>query len=223
MIPRHGVTRALYHSRMGHVAVAHSAVVRQGKRLSYIGLAYNGVEAIVSLWAGVLAGSVALVSFGIDSLIEVSSSGAALWRLQVERDAATRERAERITHRIIGWCFLALTAYVAMDAVSALWNRERSDRSIAGILILSASVVIMPVLARAKRRVAEQIGSRALTADAMQTSMCAYLSAIALAGVGLNMVAGWWWADPVAALCMTPIILSEALEGIMAKTHVDCC
>ena len=154
---------------------------------------------------------------------EVSSSGAALWRLQVERDASQRERVERIAHRIVGWCFLALAAYVAMDGVSALWHRDRPDPSIVGMVILAASVVIMPMLARAKRRVAEGLGSRALSADANQTSMCAYLSAIALAGVALNAVAGWWWADPVAALCMTPIILSEALEGVQAKAHRDCC
>lgn len=208
---------------MENVAVRHSAVVLQGKRLSYLGLAYNVAEAIVSLWAGLLAGSVALVSFGIDSLIEVSSSGAALWRLQVEHDADRRQRVERITHRIIGWCFLALAVYVVVDAVSALWHRERPDPSIVGMLILATSVVIMPVLARAKRRVAEGIGSRALAADAKQTSLCAYLSAIALAGVGLNAVAGWWWADPVAALCMTPIIFSEALEGIKAEAPATCC
>ena len=208
---------------MENVAARHSAVVMRGKRLSYLGLAYNVAEAIVSLWSGLLAGSVALVSFGIDSLIEVSSSGAALWRLQVERDADRRERVERTTHRIIGWCFLALAAYVAVDGVSALWRRERPDPSRVGILILTASVVIMPLLARAKRRVAEGIGSRALTADAKQTSLCAYLSAIALTGVGLNAVAGWWWADPVAALCMTPIILSEALEGIRATAPAKCC
>lgn len=214
---------SLYHSWMENAAGGHSRLVLRGRRLSYLGLAYNAAEAVVSLWAGVLAGSVALVSFGIDSLIEVSSSGAALWRLQVERDESRRERVERITHRIIGWCFLALAAYVTVDAVRALWHRERPGPSVVGIVILAASVVIMPVLARAKRRVAEGIGSRALTADANQTSMCAYLSAIALAGVALNAVAGWWWADPVAALCMTPIILAEALEGIRAKAHRHCC
>lgn len=213
----------LYHSRVENVVVQHSTVVRHGKRLSYLGLTYNVAEAIISLWAGLLAGSVALVSFGIDSLIEVSSTAAALWRLEVERDVDKRERVERITHRIIGWCFLALAAYVAADGLSALWHRERPDRSIVGILILTASLVIMPVLARAKRRVAEGIGSRALTADAKQTSLCAYLSAIALAGVGLNALAGWWWADPVAALAIAALAANEGREAWRGESCDACC
>jgi divalent metal cation (Fe/Co/Zn/Cd) transporter len=213
----------LYLSFMAIAAVPHSALVLRGKRLSYVSLSYNLLEALVSLWAGLLSNSVALLSFGIDSLIEVSSSGAALWRLQVERDPAKRERVERMTHRIIGWCFLALAAYVGVDSALSLWHRERPDRSVIGILILTASVVVMPLLARAKRRVAVEIGSRSLTSDAKQTSLCAYLSAIALLGVGLNAVAGWWWADPVAALCMIPIIVGEGLEGVKARDRCDCC
>jgi divalent metal cation (Fe/Co/Zn/Cd) transporter len=210
---------------MEGIEVPHSDVVLRGKRLSYLGLGYNVAEAVVSLGAGLLSNSVALVGFGIDSVIEVSSAGAALWRLQVERDPAKRERVERVTHRIIGWCFLALAAYVGVDGMLTLWHRERPDRSVVGIVILTASVVVMPVLARAKRRVAAQIGSRSLTADAAQTSLCAYLSAIALAGVALNAGAGWWWADPVAALCMTPIIVAEGLEGVRGKVcaHCDDC
>jgi divalent metal cation (Fe/Co/Zn/Cd) transporter len=207
---------------MESVQPRHSDVVLRGKRLSYLGLGYNIVEAGVSVWAGLLSSSVALLSFGIDSLIEVSSSVAALWRLQVERDPARRERVERITRRIIGWCFLALAMYVTVDSVLSLWRHERPDASIVGILILAASVVVMPLLAHAKRQVATQIGSRSLTADATQTSLCAYLSVIALAGVGLNAFAGWWWADPTAALAMVPIIGREAIEGIRARDCADC-
>lgn len=208
---------------MEATAIAHAKVVLRGKQLSYISLGYNFLEAFVSLSAGLLSNSVALVSFGIDSLIEVSSSGAALWRLQVERDPARRERVEHTTRRIIGWSFLALALYIATDSLVSLLHRERPDRSVLGIVILCASIVVMPMLARAKRRVALEIGSRSLSADAMQTSLCAYLSAIALAGVALNAVAGWWWADPVAALCMTPIIIAEGIEGVRAQKSADCC
>ena len=198
------------------------ALVRRGLWLNYATIAYNVLEAVVSLVAGFLAGSVALVGFGADSVIEVTASGAAQWRLRVEHDHARRERVERLTLRVIGWSFLALAAYVAADSARSLWLRERPERSVAGIVILTLSVIVMPVLARAKRRVARAMGSRALGADATQTSLCAYLSAIALAGVALNALLGWWWADPVAALAMVPIIAKEGLEGLRGETSCDC-
>ena len=198
------------------------ALVRRGLWLNYATIAYNVLEAVVSLVAGFLAGSVALVGFGADSVIEVTASGAAQWRLRVEHDHARRERVERLTLRVIGWSFLALAVYVAADSARSLWLRERPERSVAGIVILTLSVIVMPVLARAKRRVARAMGSRALGADATQTSLCAYLSAIALAGVALNALLGWWWADPVAALAMVPIIAKEGLEGLRGETSCDC-
>jgi divalent metal cation (Fe/Co/Zn/Cd) transporter len=140
--------------------------------------------------------------------------------------AARRERVERATQRIIGWSFLALAAYVAYDSVSAILQREPPERSFVGLVILALSAVVMPVLARAKRRVARAMTSRALEADAMQTSLCAYLSVIALAGVVLNAALGWWWADPVAALAMVPIIAREGMEGVRGESHCaddDCC
>ncbi|MEJ7810254.1 MAG: cation transporter [Gemmatimonadaceae bacterium] len=200
-----------------------SALVRRGLLLNYATIAYNSLEAVVSLVAGVTAGSVALVGFGVDSIIEVTASGAAQWRLRAHLDPARRERVERITLRIIGWSFLALAAYVAFDSGKSLWLRERPERSVIGIAILTLSILVMPLLARTKRRVACELGSRALEADAKQTSLCAYLSVIALAGVGLNAVAGWWWADPVAALAMVPIIAKEGIEGVRGETHCDDC
>ena len=200
------------------------ALVRRGLLLNYATLAYNCLEAVVSIVAGLLAGSVALVGFGIDSVIEVTASGAAQWRLRADLDPVRRERVERLTVRIIAWSFLALAAYVTCDAGRSLWLRERPARSPAGIVILALSVVVMPLLARAKRRVAREMGSRALAADAAQTSLCAYLSLIALAGVALNALVGWWWADPVAALAMVPIIAKEGLEGLRGEAHGDeCC
>ncbi len=197
--------------------------MRRGLRLNYATIAYNLLEAIASLLAGFLAGSVALVGFGIDSVIEVTASGAAQWRLRADLDRARRERVERITLRVIGWSFMALAVYVAIDSVSSLWYRERPGRSVLGTVVLGLSVLIMPALARAKRRVARALHSAALEADAMQTSLCAYLSVIALAGVALNAAAGWWWCDPVAALIMVPIIAKEGVDGIRGEVHCDDC
>ncbi len=197
-------------------------LVRRGLWLNYATLGYNVLEAVVSLVAGLLAGSVALVGFGVDSVIEVTSSGAAQWRLRADLDAARRERVERLTLRVIGASFLALAAYVAYDSATTLWRREHPERSVVGIVILALSVVVMPLLARAKHRVAAGLGSRALRADAAQTSLCAYLSVIALAGVALNALVGWWWADPAAALAMTPIIVKEGVEGLRGETCDDC-
>jgi divalent metal cation (Fe/Co/Zn/Cd) transporter len=199
-------------------------LVRRGIRLSYATIGYNSLEAIASLIAGLFAGSVALIGFGIDSVIEVSASGVAQWRLRSDLHEARRAQVEAITHRIVGACFLALAAYVLVDSGKTLWFRERPDRTIAGIVILSMSAVVMPLLARAKLKVAAAMESGALRAEARQTSLCAYLSIIALAGVLLNATVGCWWADPVAALCMVPIILSEGIDGLRAKPCApDCC
>lgn len=189
-----------------------AALVRRGLQLNYISLGYNALEAIASIAAGVVAGSVSLTGFGIDSVVEVSASVAAQWRLR-----SATERAERLTRRIVGVCFLALAAWVAYEAIETLVNRRAPDRSVVGIVILALSAIVMPVLARAKRRVARSLESGALEAEAKQTSLCAYLSAIALAGVALNTVLGWWWADPLAALAMTPIIAKEGLEGVSSS------
>jgi divalent metal cation (Fe/Co/Zn/Cd) transporter len=204
------------------VTVDRASLVRRGLLLNYVTIGYNAIEAIVSLAAGLVAGSVALIGFGIDSAIEVTSAGAAQWRLRVDHDPARRERVERRTHQVIGAAFLLLAAYVAVDSTVALWRREAPDKSTLGVAILALSVVVMPLLARAKRRVAFAMGSGALAADAMQTSLCAYLSVIALAGVGLNTLFGWWWADPVAALAMVPIIAKEGTEGVRGESSCDC-
>lgn len=208
----------------GGAPVGHerAALVRHGLWLNYLTIAYNTFEAVASLVAGVAAGSVALVGFGVDSLIEVTSSGAAQWRLRADLEHARRERVERVTVRIIGGYFLALAAYVLVDSAKALWLRERPERSVVGIVILALSVIVMPLLARAKRRIAVAMGSRALAADAQQTSLCASLSALALAGVLVNALLGGWWADPVAALAMVPIIAKEGFEGVRGEASCEC-
>ena len=195
-------------------------LVRRGIRLNYLTIGYNTVEAIVSLAAGIVAGSVALVSFGVDSAIEVTSAGAAQFRLRADSDAVRRERFERWTHRVVGASFLLLATYVLVDAARSLVLREPPESSAVGLVILALSVVVMPLLARAKREVALGLGSGTLAADAMQTSLCAYLSVIALVGVGLNAMLGWWWADPVAALAMLPIIIKEGVDGVRGRS--DC-
>lgn len=193
------------------------ALVRRGLWLNYLTIGYNTLEAVVSIAAGLVSGSVALVSFGADSGIEVTSSLAAHWRLRADADAARRARTERLTHRIIGGSFLALAVYVTVESAATLRHREAPDASPVGLAVLVLSVLVMPLIARASRRVARALGSRALEADAAQTSLCAYLSLIALAGVGLNAALGWWWADPVAALLMVPIISREGVDGVRGE------
>jgi divalent metal cation (Fe/Co/Zn/Cd) transporter len=204
------------------LAAARPLLVRRGLWLNYLTLAYNTVEAVVAIAAGLVAGSVALLGFGVDSGIEVTASVAAQWRLRADVDPVRRERVERVTHRIIGVSFLLLAAYVAVDSVTTLWGREAPEPSTVGLAVLALSVVVMPILARAKRRVARALQSRALEADAAQTSLCAYLSVIALAGVGLNAAFGWWWADPAAALAMVPIIGKEGIEGLRGEAECEC-
>jgi cation diffusion facilitator family transporter len=197
-----------------------AVLVRRGLWLGYATVGYNSLEGFVAIFAGLLAGSVALVGFGADSLIELTAGAAAIWRLRADLDPERRERAERITLRIIGACFLALAAYVAADAVRSLMEGKRPEESPIGIIIAALSLVVMPLLARAKRRVAAGLGSPALAADAQQTLFCTYLSAILLAGLVLNAWLGWWWADPVAALVMVPIIANEGIEGLRGE---PCC
>lgn len=205
------------------LAASRTALVRRGLWLNYLTIGYNTIEAVVALAAGLVAGSVALVGFGVDSVIEVSASIVAQWRLRADLDPARRERVEYLAVRIIGGTFLALAAYVTYDSVTTLVKREEPDGSVVGVILLSMSVIVMPLLARAKRRVAGGLGSSALTADATQTTLCAYLSVIALTGVALNTLLGWWWADPAAGLAMVPIIVKEGWEGLRGETTCTDC
>jgi divalent metal cation (Fe/Co/Zn/Cd) transporter len=196
------------------------AVASHGRRLQYLTIAWNSAECLISIGAGLVAGSIALIGFGFDSAIEVASSLAALWRLARDEDEAARERAERRALRVIGACFMALAIYIAVDAIKALINREAPAASVVGIVIAALSLVVMPVLVHLKRRVATQLNSGALEAETRQTAVCAFLSAILLAGLGLNAWLGWWWADPVAGLAMVPLIAKEGVEALRGET---CC
>lgn len=193
----------------------------RGRRLEYLTLAWNGFEAAVALASGIMAGSVALVGFGLDSVIEMVSAAILLWRLRSD-DAANRERDERRAHLLAGACLLALAAYIAIESVRALWFRTVAERSIPGIAIAVAAVVVMPLLGRAKRRVARELRSGALHSDSRQADFCAYLSAILLLGLLLNSFLGWWWADAAAALIMVPIIAREGMQGIRGEACDDC-
>lgn len=194
-----------------------ASLVRRGQTLSLITIAYNALEGLVAVIAGAIAGSISLVGFGVDSIIEVASGGASLWRLRADVDPARRRRVERIAHRMIGASFLALAGYIALDAIDSVRHRKASEESYFGIAIAIGSLIVMPLLARAKRAVARGLGSRALAADATQTDVCTYLSAILLGGLALNVIAGWWWADPVAALAMIPFIAKEGIEGLKGE------
>jgi divalent metal cation (Fe/Co/Zn/Cd) transporter len=205
------------------IAANRAALVLRGRRLEYFTIGYNSLEGLISIAAGAIAGSVSLTGFGLDSAIEVISGAALLWRLHHDLNPARRERVERTTLRIVGGCFLALAAYILYESVSALWLREAPERSIIGIIVAAVSVVVMPLLAKAKRRVAAGLGSGAMQADSRQTDFCTYLSAILLGGLLLNAIAGWWWADPAAGLLMTPIVAREAIEGLRGKTCCAAC
>jgi divalent metal cation (Fe/Co/Zn/Cd) transporter len=195
-------------------------IARRGRLLQYVTIAWNSAECLVALAAGFVAGSIALVGFGFDSAIEVTSSIAALWRLRRDADEVGRATVERRTVRIIGCCFLLLAAYVCYEAARALLERKSPDHSTVGIALAILSMVIMPALAHFKRRIASALTSGALEAETRQTEVCAWLSAVLLAGLGLNAWLGWWWADPVAALSMTPLIAREGWQAIRGRT---CC
>ncbi len=179
-------------------------------------MAYNGAEAIVALWAGARARSIALVGFGLDSVIEIAAAAVVFWRVGVEARGANPdevERAEGKVRRFVGITFFTLAGYVVVQAVRSLWWREAPSESIVGIGLAIVSLLIMPVIAVGKFRAARAMGSRALSAEAKETLACSYLSFCLLLGLAVHAVVGWWWADPAAALLMVPWLVREGLEG----------
>jgi divalent metal cation (Fe/Co/Zn/Cd) transporter len=202
------------------IALDRQAVARRGKQLEYFTIAWNTLEGLVAVIAGAVAGSISLVGFGIDSFIEVTSGGVLLWRMSVDADVRNRERREKLSLRIVGVCFLALAAYVGYESISDLVGRKSPEHSIPGIVLACVSLVVMPLLSRAKKKVGNELGSAAMHADAKQTDFCVYLSVILLAGLLLNAALGWWWADPIAALIMAPIVAKEGIDALRART---CC
>ncbi len=199
--------------------INHTENIRRGRVLEYFTIGWNLIEAFVALGAGLFAGSTSLIGFGVDSLIESSSGVALLWRLQ---EGESGEQREKFALKLVGMSFVLLAGYIAFDAGKSLIYSESPQVSYTGIGLAILSVIIMPILASAKRKVAENLNSKAMKADSRQTDICAYLSAILLVGLGLNALFGWWWADSVAALIMIPIIVKEAIEALRGETCGDC-
>jgi divalent metal cation (Fe/Co/Zn/Cd) transporter len=194
-------------------------------RLEYLTVGWNVLEGVIAVSAALLAGSVALLGFGIDSFVESAAGGVMIWRLRAEQRGrlplAVHELIERRAQKLVAGSLILLGAYIAYDATRALMANERPDFSAVGIALTSVSLLVMWKLARAKRRVAAELGSRAMAADAFQTTACWWLSLATLAGVGLNGLFGWWWADPAAALIVAALVLEEARDAW--RGEADCC
>jgi divalent metal cation (Fe/Co/Zn/Cd) transporter len=182
-------------------------------------ITYNVVEAIAAITAGTLASSTALIGFGLDSVIEVSSAAAVAWQFSASK-YTVREAREQTTLRIIAVSFFALAAYVTFDAVRALMGTVEAERSVFGIVLASLSLVVMPFLSAAQRRAGRELGSATAVADSKQTLLCTYLSAVLLVGLVLNATLGWSWADPIAALVIAAIALKEGRDAWQGK---GCC
>jgi divalent metal cation (Fe/Co/Zn/Cd) transporter len=194
---------------------ARPSLVRRARRLAWIGLGWHGIEATVAIAAGAVAGSVALVGFGADSLIELAAGLVVLWRL-----ASARAITERRAQQMIAVSFYLLSAYVAVEAIRSLTAGDRPAVSWVGIGLSALTLATMPALAKAKGRVAEQLGSSATKSESRQTMLCAYLSAGLLIGLGLNALLGWWWADPITALGIAAVAVKE---GRNAWRGEACC
>lgn len=208
---------------MSEVALARPALLRRGLRLEYLTVGWNIVEGLVAVSAALAAGSVALLGFGIDSFVESASGGILIWRLLAERsrsDPEAIEAVERRAQKLVALSLFGLAAYVLFDSLKTLVLQEHPEPSVVGIAVTSLSIGVMWWLARAKRRTAVALGSRALEADAFQTTACWWLSIIVLSGIGVNAITGWWWADPVAAIVMTIFLVREGREAWEGE---ECC
>jgi divalent metal cation (Fe/Co/Zn/Cd) transporter len=192
-------------------------------RLEYLTIGWNVIEGVVAVAAALAAGSVALLAFGIDSFVECASGAILIWRLRAEataKNAAEIERLDRRAHQLVGWSLFALAAWVVFDAATTLYTREHPEASVVGIVLLVISIAVMHWLAKAKRRAASALQSRALEADSFQTTACFWLSVVGLAGIALNGMLGLWWADPVAAFGIAALLAKEGREGLRGES---CC
>ena len=193
----------------------YAASVRRAIWLEYFTVSWNVIEGVVAIAAGVVAGSIALVGFGLDSAIEVISGSALIWRFrQHGLGTETETAAERRAIFIVGVTFLLLALYVTYESARKLALRERPEESLVGIVLTAISLAVMPALAHFKRKVAGQLDSRALLADAKETMACSYLSFTVLLGLAANAALGWWWADPVAGLAIIYWLVKEGREAL---------
>jgi divalent metal cation (Fe/Co/Zn/Cd) transporter len=204
---------------LGPSPARRDALTRRIRLLVAGTIAYNVIEAIVAITAGTIASSTALIGFGLDSVIEVSSAAAVAWQFS-PADHAVREAREQRTLRIIAISFFALAVYVAVDAVRALTGTGEAERSIPGIVLAALSLAIMPFLSAAQRRAGRELGSASAVADSKQTLLCTYLSAVLLVGLVLNATLGWSWADPLAALVIAGMAVKEGRDAWQGK---GCC
>lgn len=199
-------------------AIVPSRYQRRAVRLAWATIAWNTVEAVVAIVAGSAASSIALVGFGLDSTVEVMSAVVILWQFR-----GLAEDRERRALKLIAMSFFGLAVYVAVQAMVDLLGGSEPDSSPVGIGLAIASLIVMPVLAAAKRRNGNVMGSATVIADSNQTKLCAYLSAVLLAGLILNATVGWWWADPIAALAIAALAVNEGREAWRGETCDDCC
>ncbi|MEW2391045.1 cation transporter [Streptomyces venezuelae] len=204
---------------LGPTPARRDALTRRIRLLVAATITYNVIEAVVAITAGTVASSTALVGFGLDSVIEVSSTAAVAWQFSA-REHALREAREKTTLRIIAVSFYALAAYVTFDAVRALTGTGEAERSVPGIVIAALSLTIMPFLSAAQRKAGRELGSASAVADSKQTLLCTYLSAVLLVGLVLNATVGWSWADPIAALVFATIAVKEGRDAWQGK---GCC
>ncbi|MFD8006994.1 cation transporter [Streptomyces mirabilis] len=204
---------------LGPPPARRDALAKRIRLLVAATITYNVIEAVVAITAGTLASSTALIGFGLDSVIEVSSAAAVAWQFSA-RDHAVRQAREQRTLRIIAVSFFALAAYISVDVVRALTGTGEAERSIPGIVIAALSLAIMPFLSAAQRKAGRELGSASAVADSKQTLLCTYLSAVLLVGLVLNAILGWSWADPIAALVIAAIALKEGRDAWQGK---GCC
>lgn len=199
------------------------AALKRARRLNRITLGWNVLEGLIALSAGLAAGSVSLIGFGLDSGIEVSASAILAWRLHQEHHGGCMANSDKQATLLIAVSFAALAAYVWVAGIGDLVSGSEPEPSMVGVLLAAASLAVMPPLARAKRRLAGPLGSSAAASEANQTMLCAVLSAVVLGGLGLNLAFGWWWADPAAALVVGVLAAGEAARTWRAESLADTC
>jgi divalent metal cation (Fe/Co/Zn/Cd) transporter len=208
---------------LGPSPAVRAAAVRRGRLLNRLTIGWNAAEGVVAVTAGLAASSVSLVGFGLDSGIEVSAALILAWRLAQERHQGGTQDADRRATRAIALSFFALAAYVGVESTRDLLGRAEPEASVPGIVLAGLSLVVMPLLARAKRKVAPVLGSRAAVSEANQTSLCALLSAVLLVGLAANAALGWWWADPAAGLGIAVLAAVEGRRTWRAESLADTC